>query len=272
MNSQAIVASQNAIASRIDSNQASDLFHKLILANDLSTMTKPEQIEYYKLVCNRIGLDPYQKPFDLIKLSGKLTLYANKIATAQLTSLKNLKVSIVAREVIGDQYVVTARCETQTGGFSEDIGAVPIGGLKGDNASNAMKKAATQAKRRAILAACGLGMLDETEVSQVAGAVRVELGSLDIEDVQEETKVTPTVVNFDPDVVIDDASQEQILAFASAIESAETASEINELAIVLKQLSPIVKDNVRQLFVERVKTLKLIHTINGYVEPKNAKK
>ena len=44
-------------------------------------------------------------------------------------------------------------------------GAVNINGLKGEALANAMMKAETKAKRRATLSLCGLGLMDELEVS-----------------------------------------------------------------------------------------------------------
>lgn len=254
----ALQVSNNAVASRINEQQASELFHKLIIANDLSSMTPEQQIEYYKLVCNRVGLDPYQKPFDLIKLSGKLTLYANKTATAQLTSIRNLKVSIVAREVVGDQYVVTARCETQSGGLSEDIGAVPIGNMKGDAVSNAMKKAATQAKRRAILAACGLGMLDEEEVMQVQNAVRVELPSM-----QQEPEQQALVVE-EP---MDEETENAIAEFMALIDGSTSAEEMDQIVSYLKKADKKIQSSVKNTLNKHAMKLNLVW-INGQYRDK----
>src|SRR6516162_3098534 len=53
------------------------------------------------------------------------------------------------------------------GRIDTSIGAVSIGGLKGDNKCNALMKAETKAKRRLTLSICGLGMLDETEIETV---------------------------------------------------------------------------------------------------------
>lgn len=248
----ALQISNNAVASRINEAQAADLFHKLIINGDLSNMDAAQQIEYYKLVCSRVGLDAYQKPFDLLKLNGKLTLYANKTATAQLTALRNLKVSIVAREVVGDQYVVTARCETPSGGYSEDIGAVPIGNVRGDAASNAMKKASTQAKRRAILAACGLGMLDEEEVVQIRDAERVPLPDLNVQTITQQ-------------------DEELILEAIALVESLDSADAMNDAVAYIRSLPDVVRDNVKAKFAERAKQLNLVWTINGYKGTSNGK-
>jgi hypothetical protein len=233
-----IIAMNNAAAASINEQQAAALFETLVVANDLSKLTQEQRIQYYKLVCERVGLDPYQKPFDLINLSGKLTLYANKTATAQLTAIRGLRVAIVSREMVGDQYVVTARCQTPTGGYSEDIGAVTIGGMRGDAASNAMKKAATQAKRRAILSACGLGMLDEEEVTQVQGAERVEL-----------PPITPPIT---PE------HDELISTWLSAIDAATGPEDLTAIVLEMKTLDEQIKAPIRDYVARRAKELNLV--------------
>ncbi len=244
--SHAITATNTAVAASINESQAAALFETLVVNGDLSAMSQEQRIQYYKLVCERVGLDPYQKPFDLIKLSGKLTLYANKTCTAQLTSIRGLRVAIVAREVIGDQYVVTARCETPTGSYSEDIGAVTIGGMRGDAASNAMKKAATQAKRRAILSACGLGMLDEEEVTQVQGAERIELPPIK----------PPTTPEQD----------EAISEWLAAIDAATGAEELTAIVMEMKTLDDNIKSAIRDYVAQRAKELGLVWKAGLYHE------
>jgi hypothetical protein len=242
----AITATNTAVAASINESQAAALFETLVLHGDLSKMTQEQRIQYYKLVCERVGLDPYQKPFDLINLSGKLTLYANKTCTAQLTAIRGLRVAIVAREVIGDQYVVTARCETPTGSYSEDIGAVTIGGMRGDAASNAMKKAATQAKRRAILSACGLGMLDEEEVVQVQGAERIELPSIKPANTPEQ--------------------DEAISQWLAAIDAATGPEELTAIVMQIKSVDESIKAPIREYLASRAKELDLIWKNGAYTE------
>ena len=243
-----IIAMNNAVAASINEQQAAALFETLVVNGDLSKLTQEQRIQYYKLICERVGLDPVQKPFDLINLSGKLTLYANKTCAAQLTSIRGLRVSIVSREVVGDQYVVTARCETPTGGYSEDIGAVTIGGLRGDAASNAMKKAATQAKRRAILSACGLGMLDETEVTQVHGAERVEL-----------PPITP------PNTPEQD---EAVATWLATIDAATGPEDLTAIVLEMKTLDEQIKAPIRDYVARRAKELNLVWKAGLYHEVK----
>ena len=84
-----------------------------------------------------------------------------------------VSVQITGREVVEDCYIVTARATLPNGRQDENIGAVPIAGLKGESRANAMMKAETKAKRRVTLAICGLGMLDETEVQSIQSEVPV---------------------------------------------------------------------------------------------------
>jgi len=143
---------------------------KALIEGDLSKLTPDQRLKYYLEVCQSLGLNPLTRPFDYIVLNGKLTLYAKRDATDQLRKNYNVSVQIVARETIGDLYVVTARATMPDGRFDESIGAVAIAGLRGDALANAMMKAETKAKRRVTLSICGMGFLDETEVESIPDA------------------------------------------------------------------------------------------------------
>lgn len=153
------------------------LLEQVVVGGDLSQLSPSQRLEYYRRVCESLGLNPLTKPFDYIVLNGKLTLYARKDCTEQLRSLRGVSISIVARELhesIG-VYAVTARATTKDGRVDEAIGAVSIAGLKGEQLANAFMKAETKAKRRVTLSICGLGMLDETEIGSIPDARRVEV-------------------------------------------------------------------------------------------------
>lgn len=152
--------------------EAADLtaIERVVIAGDLSKLTPDERWNYYRGVCQSLGLNPFTKPFDYINLSGKLTLYAKKDCGDQLRKIHGVSIDITARERIDDLYVVTARATTRQGRHDEEIGAVTIGNLRGDALANALMKATTKAKRRVTLSICGLGMLDETELETIASA------------------------------------------------------------------------------------------------------
>lgn len=144
-----------------------------LVEGDLSKLSTEDRITYYTRMCDSVGLNPTTKPFEYLKLNGKLVLYARKDCTDQLRSLRKVSIAIVARENVGDVYVVTARATLPDGRTDESTGAVACAGLRGDNLANALMKAETKSKRRVTLSICGLGILDESEVETVSGAVRV---------------------------------------------------------------------------------------------------
>jgi hypothetical protein len=149
---------------------------RLIVLGDLSKLSPDERWSYYIQVCRSVGLNPATQPFQYITLSDKLVLYATKGAAEQLRDNNHVSIDITSRERIDDLYVVTARATTPDGRHDEEIGAVPIGTLKGDALANALMKATTKAKRRVTLSMIGLGMLDETEVETIPN-VRYETNS-----------------------------------------------------------------------------------------------
>ncbi len=145
---------------------------KVLIGGDLSSLSQQQRLDYYGAVCKSVGLNPLTKPFEYIKLNGKLTLYALRAATDQLRSIHKVSINVTSREAIGDVYVVTARAKNGEGREDESTGAVCIAGLKGDSLANAYMKAETKAKRRVTLSICGLGLLDETEVETIPQAAK----------------------------------------------------------------------------------------------------
>lgn len=147
-----------------------EIMSSLILKGDMSGLSSQQRVQYVTNLCQRLGLDPLTQPFKILKLQGREVLYADKGATQQLCKIYGISTEITKREKIEDIYIVSVRASDKNGRFSDEDGAVTIGTSKGDTLANAMMKAVTKAKRRAVLAFCGLGMLDETEVETIKGA------------------------------------------------------------------------------------------------------
>lgn len=142
----------------------------LLINGNLESLNEKQRIEYYSKVCESLGLNPLTKPFDYIKLSGKLTLYANKNATEQLRKIYKVSIVNISTTKVGD--VLVTKCKVQDGTGRTDVGtgAVAVEKLKGDAYANAIMKNETKAKRRATLSICGLGMLDESELETIKDA------------------------------------------------------------------------------------------------------
>jgi hypothetical protein len=158
---------------------AVNVLERVVIEGDLAKLTPAERIQYYRAVCDSVGLNPLTKPFQYITLNHKLVLYATKDCTDQLRGIHGVSTKITAREFNDNLavYVVTAQASTAGGRVDESTGAVSTKGLSGENLANALMKAETKAKRRVTLSICGLGFLDETEVVSVpqAQAVPVDM-------------------------------------------------------------------------------------------------
>ena len=173
---------------------AADIIESVVITTgDLAALAPEQRVAYYNRVCQSLGLNPLTKPFDYIKLNGKLTLYAKRDATDQLRRQYGVSVAIVNRERADSVFSVTAHATLPDGRADESIGAVPIvypetvqewqgnqrinrphpkagQQLTGEDLANAYMKAETKAKRRVTLSIIGLGWLDETEVGSITDA------------------------------------------------------------------------------------------------------
>jgi len=168
----ALIAKPIAAPSRISGETLS----KLVIKGDLSGLTPQETMEYYLRFCEHLGLDPVTRPFDLLVLNDKRILYAHKGCTDQLRMKYGVSVTDLKGEMLNDCYRVTAMGRDHKGRTDAATGVVKVKGLTGDQFANAVMKAETKAKRRLTLSLCGLGMLDESEIETIPGAITVDLG------------------------------------------------------------------------------------------------
>jgi hypothetical protein len=141
-----------------------DIIEQVITKGDLARLTPQERVQYYKSVCDSVGLNPLTRPLEFITLSGRLVLYARRDAADQLRKINGISVEVVSQKVDGDMLTVHVRASDKTGRRDEDFGVVSIAGLRGEARANATLKCITKAKRRVTLSIAGLGFLDETEV------------------------------------------------------------------------------------------------------------
>ena len=148
----------------------------LVIGGDLSKLSSKERVQYYGSVCESLKLNPLTKPFDYIKLNGKLTLYARKDATDQLRQIHGISIRIEKRDLNADLGLCIVDVIASLGDRTDfATGAVNIHGLKGDNLANAIMKAETKGKRRATLSIVGLGWADETEIENIPQAESVDV-------------------------------------------------------------------------------------------------
>jgi len=146
---------------------------RVLVAGDLSGLSESQRIDYYKAVCESLGLNPLTRPFEYLRLNGRMVLYATRAAADQLRSIHGISILDAQIERQDDLITVTVRGRTRDGREDVEVGVVSVAGMRGEALANAQMKALTKAKRRLTLSLAGLGWLDETETETIPGAQRV---------------------------------------------------------------------------------------------------
>ncbi len=152
-----------------------EILSNIIIRGDISSLTPAQKIDYYNAFCRYVGLNAITQPFAILKMKdNKEVLYAKKEATEQLRSLKGISITQLTGDLVGGViYKVTAVGQNAQGRTDAATGAVSVKGLQGEALANAIMKAESKAKRRLTLSLSGLGMMDESEIETVPGAVVV---------------------------------------------------------------------------------------------------
>lgn len=148
-----------------------------LIDGDLAKLTPAQRVGLYRSTCESLGLNQLTKPFEYIKLNGKLVLYPKKDATDQLRMIHGVSITRLTPQSVDDLYIVTAEATNAEGRTDSATGAVCVTGLKGEAKANAIMKAETKAKRRVTLSICGLGMTDESEVGSIDNARPVQVNT-----------------------------------------------------------------------------------------------
>ena len=143
----------------------------IIIDGDLSRLHPSDKVLYYRGYCERLGLDPFTKPFDLLRLQGREVLYLTRSGAQQLNKMHGVSHQIISRELMAEPgiFQVIARATLPDGRFTESMAAVSIANLKGEQYCNSLMKAETKAKRRSTLDLLGLGILSEEEAVTLPG-------------------------------------------------------------------------------------------------------
>jgi hypothetical protein len=197
-----------------------------------------------------MGLDPFTKPFDILRLNGKEVLYCTRSGTQQLNKLHKVSHLITSRDTNQEAgvYIVTSKASLPDGRCTESIGAVNIQGLKGEAYANAIMKAETKAKRRATLDLLGLGVLDESEAESIPNATTVALQTMVEALPQMEVEAVE---------VIEEDEQLSIGRLMIAIKKAESVTELKQIYEANKhkvETNPFVKQELKTKKNELIST------------------
>lgn len=149
-----------------------DKINELLASGNIDQFSPKEKLEYINRICDATGLNPLTRPFDFIRFQGKTVLYANKGCADQLRKINNISIQVSDKKIEEGVLFITVEGKDGTGRVDTDIGALPVGNLKGDQLANAVMKCLTKAKRRLTLSMCGLGILDESEFDTMSDIIK----------------------------------------------------------------------------------------------------
>jgi hypothetical protein len=240
---------QLAITTKIDDAT----LENVLISGDLGKLTSPQRVQYYKRVCESLGLNPFTKPFEYITLNNKLTLYAKKDATDQLRSIQGVSIDDVDITETATQFIVKVKGHNKDNRQDVEVGVVNKTDMQG-NLANAQMKAVTKGKRRLTLSLCGLGWLDETEIETIPTAKPVNV-------IQETGEIIEGVtlaealefVNRDG-VKYGDLSTEDLAHMANAISSSKKELTDEQLRKATG-IGLILKDRAEHPLVDAAKEL-----------------
>ena len=93
----------------------SDLIERIVTKGDISALSPSDKVDYYRQICERLGLDPLTQPFQFLTLSGKQVLYATKSCTEQLRVINGISVTALDHSSVNGVYVVTCKVQNAKG-------------------------------------------------------------------------------------------------------------------------------------------------------------
>ena len=170
------------------------------------------KVTYLKYLNNRAGL-----PFGTIGMIRtehkgkdgappqiKEIPYASRQTTVELGRKHKISLTQTKEVIEAAQVRYTYRAtDIETGRHVDAVGACSLMGwgkpLSDDQKANKVMHAETKAKRRATLEVCGLAFLDDTEVDDMEGAVRVNVETGEV--IKEDPKAAPGVTTKNEAVV-----------------------------------------------------------------------
>ncbi len=140
-----------------------------MIIRDLSALNEIEQNKWAIEVCEKYKMDILMCPISFIPnpKTNKIIPYLNRAGSEQLIFNHKMKVTVSDPTFVNGICIVKSTVIMPNGVINENIGCVSIDGKKGEELGNCIMKATTKAKRRAVIGAVGLGLLDELEVEDI---------------------------------------------------------------------------------------------------------
>lgn len=235
-----------------------DALRQYLLGGDVTTLVPAERASLIVALCRHIGIDPIERPFQIIR-DGKGddardVIYATKACTSALCRERDIDRELVSTDIntVGAYQFATARAKAtlrSTGRSEQADGVVPLvaeewGDVQGkrrrtgrfvalgpDAMANALMKASTKAKRRAVLDLVGLGVPDESEVEGKGQRLAIDYETGEVIDAEVVAPAEPEGLDVDMLRGID-ARVERLAAAMRVNKAAAFSAVLKRLEIV----------------------------------------
>lgn len=229
-----------------------EVIEAIVAVNDLAGLGAAQKVEYIKMLCASLGLNPLSRPLQLVEFTDpentskkRLTVYATKDCAEQLRKIHGVSIERLEREIDLAANIVTytayavdryGRRDVSTGIVALEtngkaawnnqpaVAPVPLTGAK---KANAIMKAETKSKRRVTLSICGLGFLDETQLEDLENAKVLDLPVTENTTTPNKAAEATNAVDFES-------------IFAEVLDKSQAALNDADLAVI--------HDNYKDLF------------------------
>lgn len=206
---------------------------------NLEKLTSEEREEYYQQVCKAIGLPPELRLLEFIYMDSgdgarQLVLYALRGATDKLRDVHKISVTNLQKDE-GEGYISWVCTGTNSSGRTEmAVGAAATRGLTGEKLARAVATAQTRAVRRMVLQFCGIGILDESEVSEATTNIS--------------SAATLPVPTMPTSAVSSDAGKDVTTESraAEAVAELETIPQSTPVAVTTERMTPEQSKEIRE--------------------------
>jgi len=68
------------------------VLERVLVSGDLAGLSESQRLEYYRAVCESLSLNPLTRPFEYLRLNGRLVLYATRAAADQLRAIHGISI------------------------------------------------------------------------------------------------------------------------------------------------------------------------------------
>lgn len=137
------------------------------MSNNWANVSWPDRTRFVSHLCDSLNIPMPLNPFRFIAMKGVTVLYAPAEAFFLIANKSRVSIPIIEEKYDKETQIhqVKIRATQPDGTHVDNIGAIYLGGLTGQERANNIMKCVTKAQRRAIKSKTGLSVADEDDLA-----------------------------------------------------------------------------------------------------------